>query len=141
MPSRLDFIRISKTRLSEVKVLNRNQLYDGARYLSGYVIETALKARICKILDSDYPETGEISKSFLTHKFDVLIKLGGLHKLFDNELATNINFKTNWSIVTNWSEANRYKPIGYCAQAEIFDLLVALEDINDGILTWIKKRW
>jgi hypothetical protein len=140
MSSRLDFKKISKTRLSEVKVLNKNQLYDGAKYLSGYVIETALKARICRILDSDYPETGEISKSFLTHKFDVLIKLGGLQKKLDKELATNINFKTNWSIVTNWSETYRYKPIGSSAQAEIFDLLVALED-NDGVLTWIKKRW
>ena len=68
MPSRGELQLISKTRLKEVKILYQNRLYDGAIYLSGYVIETALKARICRILNDDYPETGEISKSFLTHK-------------------------------------------------------------------------
>ena len=49
MPTRTELIAISKTRFKEVRVLYRNRLYDGANYLSGYVIETALKARICKI--------------------------------------------------------------------------------------------
>ena len=141
MPSRLDFIKISQIRLIEVKVLTRKRLYDGAKYLAGYVIEAALKARICKILDSDYPESGEISKSFLTHKIDILIKLGGLQKQLDDELLANINFKTNWSIVTNWSESFRYKPFGSSNKTEISDLLQALEDTNDGVLTWIKNRW
>jgi HEPN domain-containing protein len=66
MPTRNDFKNISNTRFKEVKALYRNGLYDGAMYLSGYVIETALKARICKLLDSDYPETGSISRSYLT---------------------------------------------------------------------------
>jgi|ERR1035437_1411627 hypothetical protein len=141
MPSRLDFIKISQVRLIEVKVLNRKRLYDGAKYISGYVIEAALKARICKILDADYPDSGEIAKSFLTHKFDILIKLGGLQKQLDDELSSNINFKTNWSIVTNWSESFRYKPFGSSNQTEITDLLLALEDNNDGVSTWIKNRW
>jgi hypothetical protein len=141
MPSRQDFIKISNLRLIEVKVLNRKRLYDGAKYLSGYVIEAALKARICSILDSDYPEIGEISRSFMTHKFDILIKLGGLQNQLDNELSANINFKTNWSIVTNWSESYRYKPFGSSNETEIEDLLQALEDNNDGVLTWIKNRW
>jgi hypothetical protein len=141
MPSRTEFKEISKTRLKEVKVLFRNHLYDGAKYLSGYVIEAALKARICKILDSDYPETGEIAKSFLTHKFDSLIKLGGLKKSLEDISNSNINFKTNWSLATSWSETFRYKPIGSSSQTEVEDVLNALQDKNDGVLTWIKKRW
>ncbi len=141
MPSRDELKTISKTRFKEVKVLNRNRLYDGATYLSGYVVETALKARVCKILDSDYPETGEVSKSFLTHKFDTLVKLGGLQKALDNELNANVNFKTNWSLVTSWTEAFRYKPIGTSSQTDVQDLINALQDTNDGILTWIKRRW
>lgn len=141
MPSRNELKAISKTRLKEVKVLYHNQLYDGAKYLSGYAIETALKARICRILDSDYPESGEIAKSFLTHKLDILVKLGGLQNLLDNELNTNINFKTNWSLATSWNEAFRYKTIGTSTQSEVQDIINALEDANDGILTWIKKRW
>jgi hypothetical protein len=141
MPSRSELMKISKTRLMEIKVLNRHRFYDGAKYLSGYVVETALKARICKILDGVYPESGEISKSFLTHKFDILVKLGGLEKQLDNELNSNINFKTNWSIATSWTETYRYKAIGTSSKQEITDLLIALEDKNDGVLTWIRKRW
>ena len=141
MPTRSELKTISTIRFKEVKVLYRNRLYDGANYLSGYVVETALKARICKILDADYPESGEISRSFLTHKFDTLVKLGGLQRTLDNELNTNINFKTNWSLVTSWSETFRYKPIGTSAQSDIEDIINALQDPNDGILTWIKKRW
>ena len=138
MPSRQQLQNISKTRLKEVKALYRNRLYDGAKYLSGYVIETALKARVCKILDGDYPETGAISRSFLTHDLDQLIKLAGLQKTFD---SGSVNFKTNWSIATNWSEVNRYIPIGTTSKANVEELLIALEDKNDGVLTWIRKRW
>jgi hypothetical protein len=138
MPTRQQLQTISKTRLKEVKALYRNRLYDGANYLSGYVIETALKARVCRILDGDYPETGAISRSFLTHDLDQLIKLAGLQKAFD---SSGVNFKTNWSIVTNWSEVNRYMPIGTTSKVNVEDLLNALEDKNDGVLTWIRKRW
>lgn len=141
MPNRSELIAISKTRLKEVKVLFNNGLYDGAKYLSGYVIETALKARICKVLDSDYPETGEIAKSFLTHKFDILVKLAGLQTKLDAELNANINFKTNWSLVTSWTESFRYMPIGSSSHTDLQDILTALEDNTDGVLTWIKKRW
>ncbi len=141
MPTRNELKIISKTRFKEVKVLHRNRLFDGAKYLSGYVVETALKARICKILNTDYPETGEIAKSFLTHKFDTLVKLSGLQNTLDNELNANINFKTNWSLVTSWTESFRYKPIGTSSQTDVQDIIIALEDTNDGILTWIKKRW
>lgn len=141
MPSRDELKAISKMRFKEVKVLYRNRLYDGAKYLSGYVVETALKARVCKILDSDYPVTGEVSKSFLTHKFDTLVKLGGLQKALDNELNSNVNFKTNWSLLTCWTEAFRYNPIGTSSQADVQDLINALNDSNDGVLTWIKRRW
>ncbi len=141
MPSRLELQEISKTRLKDVKVLYRNRLYDGATYLAGYVVETALKARICRILGLDYPDSGEIAKSFLTHKLDSLVKLGGLQSEFDGEAGSNINFKTNWSLVTNWTESFRYKPIGTSSQGDVQAIISALEDRNDGVLTWIKKRW
>lgn len=141
MPSKDELKLISRTRFKEVKVLYRNRLYDGAKYLSGYVVETALKARVCRILDSDYPETGEIAKSFLTHKFDTLVRLGGLQKTLDNELNSNVDFKTNWSLVTSWTEAFRYNPIGSSSQTDVQDIINALQDRNDGIFTWIKKRW
>ena len=141
MPNRIELQTIAKTRLKEVKVLYRHGLYDGARYLSGYIIETALKARICRILNSDYPNKRDIAQSFLTHNFDTLVKFGGLQKVLDVELSSNFNFKTNWSLMTDWSETFRYRPIGNCSQTEMQDVLNALENKTDGVLTWIKKRW
>jgi len=141
MPSREQFQSICLTRLEEVKVLYEKGLYDGANYLSGYVVETALKARVCKILESDYPDSGEISRSFLTHKFDTLVRLAGLSKALDRESNTNTIFKTNWSIATGWSEAERYSPIGTNDKLKIEELISALTDNNNGVLTWIMKTW
>lgn len=39
---------IALTRLEEVEVLLKNRKYSGAYYLSGYVVECALKACIAK---------------------------------------------------------------------------------------------
>lgn len=140
MPSRNELIAISNIRLLEAKTLFNNQLYDGAKYLSGYVIETALKARICKILDSDYP-CGNISRSFFTHDLDDLVKLAGLQKTLDAKLSSDVNFKTNWSLATNWTEVFRYKPIGTSTHTEIQDIINAIENPNDGILTWLQTKW
>ncbi len=53
MVKRDELKKLSKLRLNEAKVLFENELYDGVKYLSGYVIELALKARICRILDQE----------------------------------------------------------------------------------------
>ena len=72
---------IALARLAEAKVLLAVRtgdegiaLYDGASYLAGYAVETALKAVICKLLGTDYPPQGatskpsnEISKAYKTH--------------------------------------------------------------------------
>lgn len=141
MPSRSELKKISLTRLKEVKILYNANYFDGARYLSGYVIETALKARICRILNDNYPDSGEISRSFLTHKLENLIKLGGLQKAFDEECLTNIDFKTNWSVATTWSESFRYHSIGTNSQAQVQDIIEAIEHQTNGVLTWIKRKW
>jgi hypothetical protein len=44
---------LAHLRLREAEALFAAELYDGAKYLSGYVVELALKARICRVLDVD----------------------------------------------------------------------------------------
>lgn len=44
---------IAETRLKESKLLYSHGYYSGSHYLAGYVIETALKATICKNLNID----------------------------------------------------------------------------------------
>jgi hypothetical protein len=44
-------------RLEEAETLFKAELYDGAVYLCGYVVELGLKARICALLGVlEYPE-------------------------------------------------------------------------------------
>ena len=40
-----------------------------------------------------------------------------------------------------WTEAVRYKAIGTSSREDVEGILNALQDPNDGILAWIKKRW
>jgi len=142
MPERKEFKELAKIRLEETKALFDCGLYDGSCYLAGYVIEFALKARICRILDLEkYPDTGEISKSFKTHKLDILLKLAGLERKFAEAKALNPSLLTNWSLVTEWNESFRYMPVGSKPRVKAEDIIMSLEDKTDGVFVWIKKYW
>ncbi|MGB2624020.1 MAG: hypothetical protein WAN25_16880, partial [Candidatus Acidiferrum sp.] len=55
--------------------------FDGCAYLCGYVVELALKARICSTLNIDeYPEKGRLGDTFKTHGFDELRVLAGMER-------------------------------------------------------------
>ena len=81
MPTRRDLQKLAKLRLREAEHLERKGLYDGCVYLCGYVVEFALKARICRVLGlSSYPDEKEVGRVFKTHNFDVLKLLAGLEE-------------------------------------------------------------
>jgi len=142
MPTRQELKKLAKTRLLEAKALFDKGLYDGACYLAGYVIELALKARVCRILDmTDYPESGDMSRLFKTHKYDDLVKLSGLERKFEEAKKLNSVLFTNWSLVTVRSEEFRYRPVGTNSKKRAQEIINALENPKDGIFTWIKKRW
>jgi len=139
--NRNDLKRISEARLREAKILFTNNEFDGSVYLAGYALETALKARICKILQVNYPPNNSLSRAFFTHNIEDLVILAGLKSKFDALLSSNLNFRTNWSVLTDWSEQFRYKRIGTNSMQDAKDIIDALEDRNDGILTWLRKQW
>lgn len=141
MPTRIELKRLCILRLKEVKVLYDKKLYDGASYLAGYVIELALKARICKILDSDYIVSGNLGRAFKTHNLEELLLLSGLSNKFSLEMSENRDLQVNWSVVLSWNESFRYLPVGSSSKSDIEDLINAIEDPENGVLTWIKKRW
>ena len=133
---------MAKSRLQEAKVLFDKGFYDGACYLAGYVVELAVKARICKILAlTEYPETGEISRAFKTHRYSDLLKLSGLERRFNDAITTNSSLYKNWFLVKDWTEDFRYRPIGSSSKKEDEDIINALDAPKDGVFTWIKKRW
>jgi HEPN domain-containing protein len=138
----MELKELAKTRLQEAKLLYNRGLYDGSCYLAGYVLEMALKARICKVLDvADYPDTGEISRSFKTHNLIVLLRLAGLQRRLDTAIATNPNLLQSWSLIVEWTEEFRYSPIGSSSQVRARAILSAVDDKKDGIFTWLKKHW
>lgn len=142
MPTRIELKELAKTRLQEAKILYDRGLYDGSCYLAGYVLEMALKARICKVLDMvDYPETGEISRSFKPHNLLVLLRLAGLQRKLDLAIAVNPKLLQSWSLITEWTEEFRYTPAGTRSKLEAEIILSAVEDKKDGIFTWLKKHW
>ena len=57
MPTRTELRQLARIKLREAKQLYHAGYYDGCAYLCGYVVELALKARICRLLGvRDYPE-------------------------------------------------------------------------------------
>lgn len=85
--NRLDLQNLALTRLEEVEVLLKNHKYSGAYYLSGYVIECALKACIAKqTQEFDFPDKKTVMDSY-THDLEKLIKVAKL----DKELKSLLN--------------------------------------------------
>lgn len=69
-----------------------------------------------------------------------------LHKILPGIPPTRLRLSNpslfiNWSLISNWSESFRYSPIGTNPKTRAEQIINALEDPNDGVFTWIKKRW
>lgn len=109
MLSKTDLKRIAKVRLDDAKALYEANRLDGATYLCGYVIEIALKHRVCRTLKWDtFPESAGDFKgltSFKTHDLDLLLKLSGI------ESKVRERFLLEWSIVRTWNPELRYSRV------------------------------
>jgi hypothetical protein len=78
--NRSNFQQLAELHLQHAKALLDAQLYSGAYYMCGYVVECALKACICKQTKQYdfYPR--EAQKAW-THKFKDLIGLSDVPKI------------------------------------------------------------
>ncbi len=99
---------LSRDRLVDAKVLNEAGRNDWAAYTCGYVIELALKKRICETLRwKGYPSTEKEFiqlKSFKTHDLDMLLHLSGI----EDEIKKGEEALTQWSIISSWNPETRY---------------------------------
>lgn len=135
MATRRELQELSALRLQEAEVLFAAQLYDGCVYLCGYVVELALKARICAILDiEEYPDRRQ---HFKTHDFDELKLLAGLEREIT---GANSQLLGNWSVATEWKPEWRYQPVGSYARADAERILEAIKVAPDGVLACISRR-
>lgn len=140
MATRKELQGLANLRLREAEALFASGLYDGCVYLWGYVVEVALKARICATLGIDeYPEKGSrLKEAFKTHDFDDLKLLAGMEKEFS---ASNPLPWENWLIATKWEPEWRYKPEGTYDRASAEAILNAIRVERDGVLPCVSSHW
>ncbi len=134
--NRRNLKNLALTGLEEVEVLLQNRQYSGAYYLSGYVIECALKACMAKQTKKfDFPDYKTVRESY-THKLEQLVKVAKL----DTELKSlnDPDFSLRWSTVKDWSEESRYQTHN---KQEALDIYSAITDPNHGVLQWLQQHW
>ena len=111
-----DLRKLAVARLKDAEVLIKHRRYDGARYLCGYVVELALKSRICRTLKlNEYPES-RAYQSFKTHSLDTLLHLSG------REVKIKTVHLPEWSIVADWEPSLRYQPLGTATASDAKDM-------------------
>jgi HEPN domain-containing protein len=112
---------ISNARLRDAEVLLKARRFDGAVYLCGYAVESALKARICTTLDwAQFPQTNKEFEGLLslrTHDLDVLLRLSGVERKIKGSLLAQ------WSVVQNWRPEKRYSSIGTATRRDATDMI------------------
>jgi HEPN domain-containing protein len=124
------FQEIAEIRLHDAKVLLDNACFDGAYYLSGYVVECALKACIAKkTREFDFPDK-QITNKIYTHDLGQLLNVVGINIPDEIEI--------NWSVVKDWSEKDRYTKH---SDKEAKDIFEAVADREEGVFQWIKLHW
>lgn len=129
------FRTLAEVRLKEARTLFTAGAFDGAYYLAGYVVECALKAVIVKDIQAGVLPDKKYINDVYTHDFEDLLKLAGLT---DDLKKASDEIKVSWSVANQWSEKRRYQTGIDQESAEA--LLNAIDDVNHGVLAWLKQR-
>jgi len=136
--NRADLQKLSNIRIREAQILFTAGEYSGAYYLAGYAVECALKACFAKSVNRyDYPDKNRAGKIF-THKLVDLARLANLDADFATDRNANSKLDGSWLLVCNWTEDSRYS---VWTKTEAEAILDAITGKNDGVLSWIKRRW
>ena len=135
--NRDDFQKFSELRLREAEKLLEAEMFSGAYYLAGYAVECALKACIAKNTKQyDFPPKDV--RNIYTHDIDTLIRSARLEQTIKDDNNQNRALSAFWAIVKEWNEESRYKEID---KAKAEDLISAINDKSNGVLSWLKQHW
>jgi HEPN domain-containing protein len=98
---------IARARLRDAQALLAAKRFDAAWYLSGYAIELALKARICRTLKwPGFPDSArefDGLQSLKTHDLKMLLQLSGIEK------QVTVKCPREWALVLDWNPEKRYR--------------------------------
>ena len=137
--NRSDFQQLAEDHLRHAKALLDAQLYSGAYYICGYVVECALKACICKKTNQfDFHPSPEASRAAWSHDFEKLIRAADLESEINAARELDRALDVKWESVENWSPHSRYEPHG---QPEAQLILDAVADPDHGVFSCIKQLW
>ena len=105
--------------------------YDAVMYLSGYVLEAALKARICDTLGwAGFEESGNRGSMFrplFVHDLNMLLLYSGREAYVLSRLSTE------WNNVRGWKPALRYTPNGATSRSSAEQRLSEIELIRSAL--------
>lgn len=137
--NRADLQRLADVRLKDAQVLLAAGSFDGAYYLAGYAVECAFKACIAKqIREFDFPDRRVVERAY-THNLSQLMEVSGVRVLFEEAGAAHKPLRVSWTIVRDWSEASRY--ILETSEEAASDMVAAVGDETNGVLSWLKNYW
>jgi hypothetical protein len=138
--NRVEFQQLSELHLQHAKALLDAQLYSGAYYICGYVVECALKACICKGTGpfDFYPHPTEVKKAW-SHKFKDLIGLTDVREKIKQDRRADNTLDIYWKVVEGWSSESRYDKRPRQREAE--DFFAAVSHPVHGVLACIKRHW
>ena len=138
MITRRELQELARLRLQEAEALLAAGLCEGAVYLGGYVIEFALKACICRLLDLEtYPDQPRLRAAYTVHDLKQLLQLSGLHA----KLERDPNIEPNWVELQRWSPEVRYAPHGTFSREGATRFLDAIRDPEHGVFAWMIRHW
>ncbi len=135
---RSDLKKLSSLRLQDAEALLSKKSYAGAYYLSGFVVEFALKACIAKKTKKyEFPDK-DLANRYYTHDLTKLLGFAGLDQEMEIEKDARSSVYGIWEIVRLWSPRARYNTgIG---KAFAVDMIRALNDPVDGVYKWLEIR-
>jgi len=142
--NRFELQQLAELRLSDaIVLLETGNNEAGAYYMAGYAVECALKAVVAKNQgEYPYPDFGDTTfkrENYFTHNIKSLIVLAQIKDDLDVERRGNQSLEENWATVERWNEQSRYEITHNRTEAR--ELVVAIADPQDGVLSWLKQIW
>ena len=81
----------------------------------------------------------ELNEFYYTHNLENLLKAATLNDDFGVARGASPPLDANWTIVIAWSEQSRY--VVKVDHSDVAQIIHAIEDPVNGVLTWLKKYW
>jgi hypothetical protein len=138
MLSKKDLEALAQARLDDSVALLQSQRHSSAYYLSGYAVEFALKACIAKSFQADVIPPKGFVNAIYTHKLDELMRVAGLWKNLEDDIASDPLLAASWGIASKWNEESRYQLWDPFSASS---MVSAIENQKHGVFQWVKRHW